>query len=144
MSSPPVAVERRRTAGFALLEVLVAVAVAAVLMAALMRAFATTWTGIAVVREEVESMMVARAVLSATGPRSNLVDTTQNGVLGAYTWSLSIKEAPLPAAPVQPTNPDAGAANVQPWKLYRILVVITAPNGRSTSLDTLRLGRPAS
>jgi prepilin-type N-terminal cleavage/methylation domain-containing protein len=142
MSSPPIAVERRRTAGFALLEVLVAVAVAAVIMTALMRAFATTWTGIAAVREEVESMMVARAVLSATGPRSNLVDTTQNGVLGAYAWSLSISEAPLPGAPAPAPNPDGG--NAQPWKLYRILVVITAPNGRSTSLDTLRLGRPAS
>ena len=146
MSSPPVPVDRRRTAGFALLEVLVAVAVAAVLMTALMKAFATTWSGIATVRQEVEAMLVARAVLSATGSRGNLADTTQDGVIGTYKWALTVEQVPTPG--IFPTGSNAAAAansanaeNPSPWKLYRILIVITALNGRRSNLDTFRLGR---
>jgi type II secretory pathway pseudopilin PulG len=82
--------ERRRSAGFVLIEVLVTAAVAAVLLAAVMRAYSSLWSGIGAVREEIEAMLVARAVIEASTPRTNLVPLTQEGRTGRYVWSIAI------------------------------------------------------
>jgi hypothetical protein len=73
-----------------LIEVLATAAVAAVLLAALMRAFSSVWGGIGTVREDTEAMMVARAVIEASTPRTNLVPLTQEGTIGRYSWAISI------------------------------------------------------
>jgi prepilin-type N-terminal cleavage/methylation domain-containing protein len=140
MSSPPAAVDRKRTAGFALIEVLVAVAVAAVILTALLRAFVTTWTGINAVREETEAMLIARALVSTAAPRDNTVEANQRGDMGRYSWSIAVQKAPTVAPPV---DADADAATAITWTLFRIVVVVRAPSGRSTSLETLRLSRTA-
>jgi type II secretory pathway pseudopilin PulG len=74
--------EHQRSEGFILVEVLVTAAVAAVLLAALMRAFSSVWGGLGAVREETEAMLVARAVLEASTPRNNLAVLTQEGMSG--------------------------------------------------------------
>ena len=128
---------RRQTSrGFVLIEVLVAVAVAAVLLVALLRAFVTTWSGISMVREEAEAMLVARTLISAVTPRDNAAEVSQQGKIGRYNWALEVTKAPVAARPA-----DADA-NPFPWTLYRVDVVVTAPNGRRTSLETSRLSRP--
>ncbi len=132
------AVERHRSAGFALIEVLVAAAVAAVILTLLLRSFVTTWSGINIVREEVDSMLVARAVLTALAPRNNLSPGMQNGVTGRYSWTVSVSKSP--------TAPATNAAAVEPansndnWTLYRIAIAVDAPSGRRMILETLRLG----
>ncbi|MPZ56886.1 MAG: prepilin-type N-terminal cleavage/methylation domain-containing protein [Rhizobiales bacterium] len=163
--------EHRRNDGFALIEVLVTAAVAAVLLAALMRAFSSVWSGIGGVREETEAMLVARAAIDASTPRMNLVPITQEGMSGRYAWSISIANTGIQSvAAVQqgqnpPTPPNAtGQATGQsvpgrqtaegdqdeetnrepPWSLFRIAVAVRAPSGRRTSLETFRLSRPAA
>jgi hypothetical protein len=96
----------RRSAGFILVEVLVTAAVAAVLLAAVMRAYATLWSGIGAVREETEAMLVARAVIEASTPRINLVPLTQEGRTGRYVWSIAIVNTGIVSA--------AGQASQQP------------------------------
>jgi Tfp pilus assembly protein PilV len=129
--------ERKNSAGFILIEVLVAVAVAAVLLTALLRAFVTTWAGINTVREEAETMLIARSLVEAVAPRDNTAEVSQQGNMGRYTWAVEVKKAPVTPAPAAGSDPD----NAIPWTLYRIAVVVTAPNGRRTSLETNRLSR---
>jgi len=148
----------RATRGFVLLEVLVAVGVAAIIMAALLRSFSTTWAGIHAVREEAESMLVARALLSDGAATARIVPGTQSGTIGRYAWSLTAVALPVapPPQPAQPAQPaqdpqqaqqQAGGADQQPqpnpFALYRIDLVITTPSGRSKSLETYRIGPAA-
>ena len=146
-------VRRKANRGFVLIEVLVAVAVAAVLLVALLRSFVGTWQGITTVREEAEAMIIARTLINSVTPRDNAVEINQQGSIGRYNWALEMKKmpvvvaaAPAPATPTAtPTadNTDAGD-NPAPfaWTLYRVGVTVTAPNGRRTNLETSRLSRP--
>jgi prepilin-type N-terminal cleavage/methylation domain-containing protein len=134
-------VRRKANRGFVLIEVLVAVAVAAVLLVALLRAFVTTWFGISTVREEAEAMLIARTLISAVTPRENAGELSQQGSIGRYNWALEVRKAAI--APVAGAAV-AGADSETPfaWTLYRAGVVVTAPSGRRTSLETSRLSRP--
>jgi len=120
-----------------MIEVLVAVAVAAVLLVALLRAFVSTWFGISTVREEAEAMLIARTLITAVTPRDNAGELSQQGSIGRYNWALEVKKAPIAAsaAGADPEKPFA-------WTLYRAGVIVTAPSGRRTSLETSRLSRP--
>jgi hypothetical protein len=120
-----------------LIEVLVAVAVAAVLLVALLRAFVSTWFGISTVREEAEAMLIARTLISAVTPRDNATELSQTGTIGRYNWSLEVKRTPI-------AGNAAGTDSETPfsWTLYRAGVIVTAPGGRRTSLETSRLSRP--
>jgi prepilin-type N-terminal cleavage/methylation domain-containing protein len=129
-------VRRKADRGFVLIEVLVAVGVAAVLLVALLRAFVSTWFGISTVREEAEAMLIARTLIASVTPRENAGELSQQGSIGRYNWVLEVKKAPMvPAAGGDSETPFA-------WTLYRAGVVVTAPNGRRTSLETSRLSRP--
>jgi hypothetical protein len=119
-----------------MIEVLVAVAVAAVLLVALQRAFISTWFGISTVREEAEAMLIARTLITAVTPRENAGELSQQGSIGRYNWSLEVTKAPV--APVAAADSQTPFA----WTLYRAGVVVTAPSGRRTSLETSRLSRP--
>jgi prepilin-type N-terminal cleavage/methylation domain-containing protein len=128
--------KRKADRGFVLIEVLVAVGVAAVLLVALLRAFVSTWFGISTVREEAEAMLIARTLIASVTPRENAGELSQQGSIGRYNWALEVKKAPM--------APAAGADSETPfaWTLYRAGVVVTAPSGRRTSLETSRLSRP--
>lgn len=125
-----------------MIEVLVAVAVAAVLLTALLRAFVTTWQGINTVREEAETMLIARSLISAVTPRDNTTELSQQGAMGRYTWALEVKRT-VTTPPATLVDADPENATPNPWTLYRVAVVVTAPNGRRTTLATNRLSRPS-
>ena len=118
-----------------MIEVLVAVAVAGVILVALSRSFLNTWFGINTVREDAEAMLIARTLISAVTPREKASEIVQQGSIGRYTWALEVKRAPMAAPTVDNETPF-------PWMLYRVGVVVTAPNGRRTSVETSRLSRP--
>jgi len=106
--------ENRRSDGFILIEVLVTAAVAAVLLAALMRAFSTVWGNIGGVREETAAMLVARAVIEASTPRYNLVPLTQQGTSGRYAWTISIASTGIQMSNAPPQEQNQGAPPVAP------------------------------
>lgn len=159
--------ERRGNRGFVLVEVLVAASVAAVLLTAVMRIFASTWSGITMVRDEATAMLVARNVIEASAPRNDLAAGTQEGSSGRYSWTVTIAQlngqvantdnAPALAPTPQnanlgqgtnnggdPNNTSSnGANNGPPWSLFRIVVAVRAPNGRRTDIETYRLSRPS-
>jgi type II secretory pathway pseudopilin PulG len=138
-----------------LIESMVAGAVAVILLVALLRAFSSIWDLNARVREDAESMLVARAVLEAATTRQGLSAKSQEGVVGSYGWGVNISDAPVVLAPEPPKlpslvkkavdedeNPDDGdSADKQPkFQLYKVQVVVRAPSGRRTFLDTVKLG----
>jgi hypothetical protein len=109
-----------------LVEVLVTAAVAAVLLAVLTRAFSSVWSGIGAVREETEAMLVARAVIEASTPRTNLVPLAQDGMIGRYAWAITIASTGIQMAAVtqsgqpgqgQPTQPGATGQMFTPMQL---------------------------
>lgn len=133
--------ERKSNDGFVLIEVLVAVAVAAVLLTALLRAFVTTWQGVNTVREEAEAMLIARSLIGAVTPRDNTAEVSQQGNIGRYAWAVEVKQT-VTAPPPALADTEPGNVVPNPWTLYRVAVVVTAPNGRRTTLATNRLSRP--
>jgi type II secretory pathway pseudopilin PulG len=83
------------TAGFVLVEVLVAVGVAAALMAVLIRSFSQTWSGVNYVREEAEATLLGRSMLTEAIQRNRITPGTQEGVVGRYAWKLTTVVLPI-------------------------------------------------
>jgi prepilin-type N-terminal cleavage/methylation domain-containing protein len=96
--------KRSSRAGFVLIEVLVAVGIASVLMAVLMRAFVNTWSGINVVRDEAEGTLLARSMIEEILLRGQIQAGTQEGTLGRYAWTIatSMQTVAVIAPPQKP------------------------------------------
>jgi hypothetical protein len=155
-------------AGFVLLEVLVAVGVAAALMAVLIRSFSQTWSRIGMVREEAEGAMIGRSMLADAAMPGRLSPGTQEGVVGRYAWKITTvmqqlqpppqKKKQQPQQQQQQQDPqgsqsgnqvdpdqDQGADNKParpPDALYHVVIVLKGPSGRSNRLDTFALAPP--
>jgi prepilin-type N-terminal cleavage/methylation domain-containing protein len=139
MSCRPSEPDRPAERGFALIEVLVAVAVAAVIMGVLIRSFSATWGGIVAVREEAEAMLLARSLLQHDPAQRRLVPGIKVGSIGRYAWTVTTAKAPV-IAPVKNAD-DSGEQPARPWMLYRVTVVMSAPSGRRTTLETFQLAQ---
>lgn len=128
--------------GFVLIEVLVAVGVAAALMAVLIRSFSQTWSGIGYVREEAEGTLLARSML-ADAAEQRLSPGSQEGVAGRYAWKLTTAAMPFTAIAKRP-SPAQEDAGTQPTNrvLYHLVLVLKGPSGRSNRLDTFKIGQP--
>jgi type II secretory pathway pseudopilin PulG len=140
------ATARRAEAGFVLIEVLVAVGVAAALMAVLIRSFSQTWSGIAIVREEAEATMLGRAMIADASQRGKLVAGAQEGVAGRYAWKMTTLLQPAPATAAlqqKQQQQQDGDAKSPPTALYHVILVLVGPSGRSNRLDTLEIGQQA-
>jgi prepilin-type N-terminal cleavage/methylation domain-containing protein len=131
-----------RTRGFSLAEVLVALAVAAMMAALLTRFVAGTRFHAAQVRERVELWTFSQSILD--GLPTTLSPGTSSGQIGAYRWRTEISPitpdavAPTEARSAQSTLEDTAAAST-PWVLYRVKVQIEAPSGRQYAADTIRI-----
>lgn len=144
-----------RKSGFVLIEVLVAVGVAAILMAALMRAFVNTWSGVNIVRDEAEGTLLARSMLDEALLRGQLQPGTQEGTLGRYTWTIATTMQTVTAvAPVQNKSGDntnngnnagnsGNAATPGTATIFHVAVVLRGPSGRSNRLDGFKIGQTA-
>ena len=134
--------EKKSTSGFVLIEVLVAVAVAAILMAVLLRSFTTTWYGINSVREQAEAMLLARNLLVESDLRGGLVAGVRSGKLRRYSWTMTVSKAPVVAHPTQKSR-GRQKGKTLPWTLYRVDLSMGTPSGGSISLETYRIGKAA-
>jgi prepilin-type N-terminal cleavage/methylation domain-containing protein len=136
------------TCGFSLAEVLVALAVAAMMAAILTPFVAGTRFNAAQVRERLELWTIAQSMLDGLG--ETLSPGTSSGQNGAYRWRREI--APITAEAVaqteafedhlHPQGRQETAAPSTPWVLYRVKVQIEAPSGRQYAADTIRINRP--
>jgi prepilin-type N-terminal cleavage/methylation domain-containing protein len=139
---------RRGEAGFALIEVLVAVAVASVLMAVLIRSFVSTWAGVNIVRDEAEGTLLARSILDELLLRGALAAGSQDGTMGRYAWNVTTTMQTVTTVPAaQPRSGEEGnqrnQQNQQPTtaNIFHVVVTMRGPSGRSNRLDAYKIGQ---
>ena len=155
---------RRSDAGFALIEVLVAVAVASILMAVLIRSFVSTWSGINIVRDEAEGTLLARSILDELLLRGIPGAGSQDGTMGRYAWNVTTTMQTLSTvAATQPPRTNDQASQGNPanqsnqgtqsnqrnqapttTNIFHVVVTMRGPSGRSSRLDAYKIGQTAT
>lgn len=152
------------SAGFSLAEVLVALAIAAMLTAILTRFVVGTRANAAKVAQRVEMAALAETLLARVASSQNVTAGRRSGRSAALTWSIDVTPAPFSAQALKMTEKTAaeggtagGAAVAKPggmaalapqappragihWVSYRVAVIIEAPSHQSYVVDTIRIG----
>jgi hypothetical protein len=131
--------------------VLVAVAVASILMAVLIRSFVSTWAGINVVRDEAEGTLLARSILDELLLRGMLAAGSQDGTMGRYAWNVTTTMQTLTTvAATQPRSAEQGSQGNQATpatpapttaNIFHVIVTMRGPSGRSSRLDAYKIGQ---
>lgn len=132
--------ESRSRAGFTLLEVLVALAVAGLFLGVLARGFATAWGRQHIPVESIWVIALAREVAADVRDSGAAI----SGSVGAFSYTTRIaplliepSTSSLPPAPPQdhrvPPQPSLQA------RLQQITVRVIAPSGRRFDYQTIRL-----
>ena len=125
----------RSEAGFTLIEVLVAIAVLAVVLGAIGAVVGGTVKGIRSVDRKLPLLETARSLLASLPGREALQPGTQIGWSGEYRWRVDAVALSGPAA-------DVFAADAQTppkWMPLAITVQVQGSEGPPVRLDTVRL-----
>jgi general secretion pathway protein I len=133
---------RRATAGFSLLEVLVAFVILALVVTALFRLYGGAMSNASAADDWTRALLVAQSRLELAAAIDPMRERTDSGSEdgGRITWTSTV------AAWVPPdADPDlVQASQTMPTRLYRISVVVTFPGAgdhtRSVSLSTVMIG----
>ncbi len=120
------------SAGFTLIEALVALAVAAVSLAAIGLLMAGNIRGSGRIEQHLGLLETLRAVETGLPDRTSLSTGTLSGEMHDQAWSVDI--APFPGDFV---NPRAA----QFWTPQMILIKVLSPSGAALQLATIRLGK---
>jgi prepilin-type N-terminal cleavage/methylation domain-containing protein len=162
--------ERSRSAGFSLAEVLVALAIAALLTAMLVRFVVGTRANAGRIGETLEMATVAETLLARAVSAPSLHPGRTDGRVGSLRWRMEVHPIPFAAvasrvherpAPAsarvggakvraepagKPMEGDEGgserAAPKRTWTTYRVAVAVEAPSGRKHVADTIKVGPP--
>jgi general secretion pathway protein I len=124
---------RRRSAGFTLIEVLVALAVVAASLAAIGNLIATSVRGAHAVEQHVALVERARAIMTALPRRDELSIGQAAGESAGHRWQIAV----LP----YPTG-QAGAASQ--WVPRTVVTTVRSRSGTVLQLHTVRLVRRPS
>jgi general secretion pathway protein I len=143
---------RRRpaaNAGFTLIEVLVAISILAVALAAIGALVGSTVRAIRAVDRRVPLLETAQNLLAALPDRNALQVGSQSGGSGDFRWRIDVVPLLVPtpnAAPPSPTLansalavPAAAAPKSPNWIPVAITVRVQTTEGPSLRLDTVRL-----
>jgi general secretion pathway protein I len=121
---------RRGDAGFTLIEVLVALAVVAVALAAIGSLIAATVRGTRSIDSRLALVETARTVMTGLPDRSQLAPGSFNGQLAGHRWRVEV--LPFAADFLDPSSQ---------WLPQSIIVTVQAPTGQMLTLNTVRLRR---
>jgi prepilin-type N-terminal cleavage/methylation domain-containing protein len=141
MWSAPRRRERSGRAGFTLIEVMVALIVAVVLGAGLVRFFAGVRHDAFRLREDLDAWVVARAVLDSVPSGAAVSPGTTVGATGAFSWRLEavpMGQLSMPVAPVEGEGEGEAPDAPQPLAM-RLSVDVTGPRSGTARLETIRL-----
>jgi general secretion pathway protein I len=129
-SIPP----RRATAGFTLIEVVVALAVVAISLSSIGMLIATTVRGTRSIERRLTQLETTRSIAAALPDRNQLVPGNFSGKLADYHWRVDV--TPFTATSVDPSQ-------ATKWTPQAVIVTVRAPDGAMLRLDTIRLRRRA-
>ena len=120
----------RGTAGFTLIEVLVAIAVLAVVLGAIGAVVGNTVRAIRSVDRRLPLLETAQSLIAALPTRDALQPGTQTGTSGEFRWRID-------AVLLSPNVPDDAKAGK--WMPLAITVRVQGSEGPPVRLDTVRL-----
>ena len=121
-----------RRAGFTLIEVLVALAVVAMALAAIGSLTATTARGSRAIDQRLALVETARLIATALPDRGDLAPGSLSGDLAGYRWRVDVE--PLVSALVDPRLPTR-------WVPHRVAITVQSPAGQLLRIDSVRLLR---
>ena len=121
----------RRSAGFTLIEALVALALVLAFAAALTPHLFQSRRIVADADSRVAAHVLLRALLDAPFDRSNLTQATREGALDGLRWR--VVTVPLPAA--------AAGSDRPIWSAYRVVASVEWGRAQMISAETVRLGQ---
>lgn len=119
-------------AGFTILEVLIALAVVAIVLGAIGGVVASTTRGVRSVEQHVVLMETARSVAAALRSREALTSAQTSGELFGNRWQIGT--SPLMDGPVVV---DSRAT----WIPQLMKMRVQSPSGAAVTIDTIRLQR---
>jgi len=123
---------RRGTAGFTLIEVVIALAVIAVALAAIGSVIATTVRGARSIDTKLMLIETARAIETALPDRETFKPGNFSGEMSGHRWRVDV--LPFTFTNVDPRLPT-------PWVPLTVVVRIQSPNGPVLQVNTVRLRR---
>jgi general secretion pathway protein I len=121
-----------RTAGFTILEVLIAIAVVAVVLGAIGAVTSTTTRGVRSLEQHVVLMETARSVAASLRSRETVTPAGLSGELFGNRWRIGI--APL-------TEGSVALSPASPWIPQIVSIRVQSPSGAVVAVDTVRLQR---
>jgi len=130
----------RGTAGFTLIEVLVAIALLAVVLGAIGAVVGNTVKSIRSVDRRLPLLETAQSLIASLPAREALQPGTQSGASGEYRWRIDavLLNRNVPDSPtLRPMA--AGAAPKVNWVPLAITVRVQGSEGPPVRLDTVRL-----
>jgi general secretion pathway protein I len=132
------AAHRKRTggssAGFTMIEVLVALALVAIALAAIGSVVAATTRGVSAMEQRVALVEIARSVAASLPPASGRAVVPSAGEIQGHRWQLDV-------APWTEDGPAAAAKS--PWYPQIVTIRIKSPSGAILALRTVRLQKRA-
>lgn len=120
------------TAGFSLVEALVALAVVAVALTAIGSLIATTVRNTRWLDQRLALVETARAIETGLPDRRRLAPGSLTGEVAFHRWRLDV--GPYPVAEPDPRRPP-------PWIPLTVVIRVQAPGGQILQLDSVRLQR---
>jgi general secretion pathway protein I len=125
---------RRATAGFTLIEALVALAVVATAVSAVGMVMATTVRGIRSIERKLILVETTRAIVTALPDRDQLVLGSFSGQRADQDWRVDI----LPFV-----APDIEQPQLTKWVPRAVVVTVRSPEGAVLQINTVRLTQRA-
>ena len=124
--------KRRGSAGFTLIEVLVALAVVATSVAAIGALVAVSMRGAQSIDQRLQFRETLRALVTSLPDRRDVAAGTATGVAAGFRWRLEI-------TPFVATFVDPQAATQ--WQPETVVITVRSPSGQQLQINTIRLRR---
>jgi general secretion pathway protein I len=121
-----------QSAGFTLIEVLVALAVVAASLAAIGSLMAVSMQGTGTIERRLAFRETLRAIITSLPDRRDLNAGSATGELSGYRWRVDI--SPFVSTLVDPREPT-------PWEPEAVVIRVQAPSGQLLQINTIRLRR---
>ena len=121
------------TAGFTLIEALVAIAIVAAVLSSIGALIATTVRGARSIERHLAQLETARAIAAALPDRDQLVPGNFSGETAGHRWRVDV--SPFNAANLSVRQPT--------WDPQAVVVTVQSPSGGSLQIHTVRLRRRA-
>jgi len=138
----------RSSAGFTLLEALVALALVLVFAATLVPYLYQARRIMVGIDGRIAAQVLLRSLLDAPLDRSMLVDTSREGETAGLRWRITAEPLLMSSAPIPPRPkipPETGQKEAAPerpnWTTFRVIASVSWGPGMSVSAETVRLGR---